>query len=216
MIRIQPSNGQGYTRLAAALKAAGRIEEALAAYRQAIRINPEFHGGHYNLGLGLQAAGRLDEAEAAYREAIGTLEGAVRTEAPQFEPQTMAIVNQSLEEVEAAIDDLLRIAATPSAVAPVGDGSDGPSYALLLVGAVSLIILGLAALVTPLLIMFGLKFGIVGASGVLVNDGSARLRFQPLPRLAQIAPAFGVALTEVDGDIDEAVKLTPTYSAPGR
>ena len=51
---------------------------------------------------------------------------------------------------EAAIDDLLRIAATPSAVAPVGNGSDGPSYALLLVAAVSLLILGGAALTNTL------------------------------------------------------------------
>ena len=51
---------------------------------------------------------------------------------------------------EAAIDDLLRIAATPSAVAPVGDGSDGPSYALLMVAAVSLVILGGAALTNTL------------------------------------------------------------------
>lgn len=51
---------------------------------------------------------------------------------------------------EAAIDDLLRIAATPAAVAPVGDGSNGPSYALLLVAAVSLVILGGAALTNTL------------------------------------------------------------------
>lgn len=46
----------------------------------------------------------VQRAESAYREAIDALEGAVRTETPRFEPQTMAIVNQSLEEVEAAID----------------------------------------------------------------------------------------------------------------
>jgi diguanylate cyclase (GGDEF)-like protein len=51
---------------------------------------------------------------------------------------------------EAAIDDLLRIAATPAAVAPVGNGSGGPSYALLLVATVSLLILGGAALTNTL------------------------------------------------------------------
>jgi len=51
---------------------------------------------------------------------------------------------------EAAIDDLLRIAAAPAAVAPVGDGSSGPSYALLAVAAVSLLILGGAALANTL------------------------------------------------------------------
>ncbi len=50
----------------------------------------------------------------------------------------------------AAISDLLRIASTPAAVAPVGDGSDGPSSALLLVAATSLLILGGAALTKTL------------------------------------------------------------------
>ena len=51
---------------------------------------------------------------------------------------------------EAAIDDLLRIAATPAAIAPVADGSSSPSTALLLVAAVSLLILGGAALTNTL------------------------------------------------------------------
>jgi diguanylate cyclase (GGDEF)-like protein len=51
---------------------------------------------------------------------------------------------------EAAIDDLARIAATPAAVAPGRGESDGPSYALLGVAAVSLVILGAAALTTSL------------------------------------------------------------------
>ena len=37
-------------------------------------------------------------------------------------------------------------------------------------------------------------------SGVLINDGRANFTFQPLPRLAQISPGFGVVMTEVDGD----------------
>lgn len=50
----------------------------------------------------------------------------------------------------AAIDDLVRIAATPSAVSAGGDNSSGPSYALLLVAAVSLLILGATALTNTL------------------------------------------------------------------
>ena len=38
------------------------------------------------------------------------------------------------------------------------------------------------------------------ASGVLLNDGTGRFEFHPLPRIAQIAPAFGVSVTEVDSD----------------
>ena len=51
---------------------------------------------------------------------------------------------------EAAIDDLLRIAATPAAVASGDDESNGPSFALLLVAAVALVLLGSAALANTL------------------------------------------------------------------
>lgn len=51
---------------------------------------------------------------------------------------------------EAAIADLTRIAATPAAVAPVGERSQGPSYALLGVAALSLLVLGTAALANTL------------------------------------------------------------------
>ncbi len=51
---------------------------------------------------------------------------------------------------EAAIDDLARIAAAPAAVTPVGDEYDGPSYALLIIAAVSLLVLGTAALTNTL------------------------------------------------------------------
>jgi hypothetical protein len=37
-------------------------------------------------------------------------------------------------------------------------------------------------------------------SAVLINDGSGRFNFRPLPRLAQASPGFGVVLTEVNGD----------------
>jgi hypothetical protein len=37
-------------------------------------------------------------------------------------------------------------------------------------------------------------------SGVFLNDGAARFRFLPLPRIAQAAPTFGLALTDVNAD----------------
>ena len=37
-------------------------------------------------------------------------------------------------------------------------------------------------------------------SGILLNNGSAKFTFEPLPRLAQIAPSFGIGLTEINGD----------------
>lgn len=64
-------------------------------------------------------------------------------------PGAVSLVPQPLLYA-AAIEDLQRIAATPEAVGPVGDGSEGTSYALLLVAAASLIVLGLAALTNTL------------------------------------------------------------------
>ena len=49
----------------------GRLDEAVAAYRQAIGIKPDYADAHSNLGAALAAQGRLDEAVAAYRRAIG-------------------------------------------------------------------------------------------------------------------------------------------------
>ena len=51
---------------------------------------------------------------------------------------------------DAAIDDLLRIAASPAAVGSGDDESNGPSFALLLVAAVALVLLGSAALANTL------------------------------------------------------------------
>lgn len=50
---------------------------------------------------------------------------------------------------DAAVDDLLRMAATPAAVVPT-DRSNGPSYALLIVAAFALLVLGIATLTNTL------------------------------------------------------------------
>jgi Flp pilus assembly protein TadD len=46
------------------------VEEAVAAYRQAIDLDPGNAKAHYNLGNALKARGNGDEAIAAYRQAI--------------------------------------------------------------------------------------------------------------------------------------------------
>ena len=38
------------------------------------------------------------------------------------------------------------------------------------------------------------------ASGCFLNDGAGRFQFVPLPRAAQLAPVFAIAVPEVDGD----------------
>ncbi|MGE5655405.1 MAG: tetratricopeptide repeat protein [Actinomycetota bacterium] len=52
------------------LQKQGKLEEAIAAYRQAIEINPNYHGTFHNLGDIYQQKGKLEEAVTSYRKAI--------------------------------------------------------------------------------------------------------------------------------------------------
>jgi tetratricopeptide (TPR) repeat protein len=49
---------------------AGRLDEAIAAYREAIRLNPSYDSAYYNLGIALMSKGLREEAMAAYRQAL--------------------------------------------------------------------------------------------------------------------------------------------------
>ena len=48
----------------------GRLEAAIAGYRQVLHLAPDFPEAHNNLGVALKAAGSLREAVASYREAL--------------------------------------------------------------------------------------------------------------------------------------------------
>ena len=48
----------------------GKLDAAIAAYREAIAVNPGFPHAHHNLGEALVKAGRLDEAEVAFGRAV--------------------------------------------------------------------------------------------------------------------------------------------------
>jgi tetratricopeptide (TPR) repeat protein len=63
-------SAQARLHLGIALVEQGRLEEALAAYRQVLRRRPTYADAHNNLGNVLQAQGKLDEAVASYREAL--------------------------------------------------------------------------------------------------------------------------------------------------
>jgi tetratricopeptide (TPR) repeat protein len=56
--------------LGTVLKALGCLDEAIAAYKNAIGCQPDFAEAHVNLGNILKKAGRLSEAVAAYNNAI--------------------------------------------------------------------------------------------------------------------------------------------------
>jgi Tfp pilus assembly protein PilF len=53
-----------------ALQEAGQLDQAIAAYREAIRLDPDLSMAHNNLGVALSDKGQLDEAMPLYRKAI--------------------------------------------------------------------------------------------------------------------------------------------------
>jgi len=52
------------------LEQAGRIQEAIRHYEQALRIKPDFADAHYNLGNALEKAGPVPEAIQHYKQAL--------------------------------------------------------------------------------------------------------------------------------------------------
>ena len=53
-------------------------------------------------------------------------------------------------------------------------------------------------------------------SGILINDGQGRFTFEPLPRLAQISPAFGVVVFDADADTHLDIVLAQNFFSPQR
>jgi len=51
-------------------------------------------------------------------------------------------------------------------------------------------------------------------SGILLNDGTGRFEFRALPRRAQVAPSFGVAAPDVDGDGCADLVLSQNFFTP--
>lgn len=52
------------------------------------------------------------------------------------------------------------------------------------------------------------------ATGILVNDGSAKFTFRPLPRLAQISPSFGSVVIDANGDGIHDLFLAQNFDGP--
>jgi tetratricopeptide (TPR) repeat protein len=69
-IQVTNDNYLAHNNLGVALNDAGKREEAMAHYREAIRMKPSYEEAHFNLGNNLSAQGRTDEAILNYQEAL--------------------------------------------------------------------------------------------------------------------------------------------------
>jgi tetratricopeptide (TPR) repeat protein len=69
-VALRPDSPGAHFNLGNALSAQGKLDDAIAAYRQAIALDPKYAPAHTNLGLALSKQGKVDEAIAKYRQAI--------------------------------------------------------------------------------------------------------------------------------------------------
>jgi hypothetical protein len=51
-------------------------------------------------------------------------------------------------------------------------------------------------------------------TAVFINDGNGRFAFKALPHLAQIAPVYGITLTDLDGDGHRDIYLAQNFYSP--
>ena len=51
-------------------------------------------------------------------------------------------------------------------------------------------------------------------SGILINDGTGKFEFSPLPRIAQIAPGYGVELFDYNGDTNLDIYMVQNFYGP--
>lgn len=69
-LHVTSDNFLAHNNLGIAVAEQGKIEEAIAHYREAIRIKPNYLDAHYNLGVNLTKQGRYEEAMDHYMEAL--------------------------------------------------------------------------------------------------------------------------------------------------
>ena len=51
-------------------------------------------------------------------------------------------------------------------------------------------------------------------SGILLNDGAGHFSFRPLPRIAQIAPVFGIVAKDFDNDGHYDLTVAQNFFSP--
>jgi tetratricopeptide (TPR) repeat protein len=70
MLRADPENPLRHDAVASLYLDGGRLDEAVAEFRQSLRLNPSSAPTQYNLGFALSVLGRRDEAVVAFEEAL--------------------------------------------------------------------------------------------------------------------------------------------------
>lgn len=69
-VALEPARGTFQVNLGSALRAAGRVEDAAAAFRRAIELDGEVPEAHSNLGAALLELGRTEDSRAACERAV--------------------------------------------------------------------------------------------------------------------------------------------------
>jgi serine/threonine-protein kinase len=69
-IRLQPDLTNAHFDLGIALRAQGKLADAIAEFREAVRLKPDVANAHHSLGSTLADHGKVAEAIAEFREAI--------------------------------------------------------------------------------------------------------------------------------------------------
>ena len=67
-IRLKPDDADAHNHLGNALADQGKLDAAIAEFREVIRLKPDDMHAYRNLGLALRDQRKLDEAAAAYRD----------------------------------------------------------------------------------------------------------------------------------------------------
>jgi len=69
-VKKSPDGAIPHSNYAIVLRKAGRIDEAIAHYKEAINLRPDYFDAHYNLGVAYHLEGNLKDAEKEYRKAL--------------------------------------------------------------------------------------------------------------------------------------------------
>ena len=69
----RPANARAQNNLGLSYYHLGRVDDAIAHYRESLRLDPTVANTHYNLGLAFMHSGRLAEAVAPFEEAVRIL-----------------------------------------------------------------------------------------------------------------------------------------------